>query len=149
MDRRIKFKQGLSSLYLPYYESLCDSLPPEWQPYFGFRTFAEQDALWKQGRESPGHIVTNAKGGQSAHNYGCATDWTIWVNDQPVWMPKEDPRWKIYVDAVTASGLRPGLEFGDIDHNELKISCDWPHILIAFDQNGSTAAQQKIEEAMI
>lgn len=39
-----------------------------------FRTFAEQDALYAQGRTKPGAKVTNAKGGQSSHNYGLAID---------------------------------------------------------------------------
>ena len=41
----------------------------------GLRTFAEQDALYSQGRNgNSGSIVTNAKGGQSYHNYGVAFD---------------------------------------------------------------------------
>ena len=38
----------------------------------GLRTFAEQQALYNQGRTTPGKKVTNAKGGQSVHNYGAA-----------------------------------------------------------------------------
>jgi len=38
------------------------------------RTFDEQDELYRQGRSKPGGIVTNAKGGQSNHNYGLAID---------------------------------------------------------------------------
>lgn len=40
----------------------------------GLRTFAEQDALYAQGRTTPGNKVTNAKGGQSWHNFGLAID---------------------------------------------------------------------------
>jgi peptidoglycan L-alanyl-D-glutamate endopeptidase CwlK len=40
----------------------------------GLRTFAEQDALFAQGRTKPGRIVTNARGGESNHNYGLAVD---------------------------------------------------------------------------
>jgi hypothetical protein len=36
------------------------------------RTIAEQDALYAQGRTKPGKKVTNAKGGQSYHNFGLA-----------------------------------------------------------------------------
>ena len=39
-----------------------------------FRSFAEQDALFAQGRTKPGPIVTKAKGGLSNHNYGMAVD---------------------------------------------------------------------------
>lgn len=38
------------------------------------RTFKEQDELFSQGRTRPGRRVTNAKGGQSYHNYGLAID---------------------------------------------------------------------------
>ena len=40
----------------------------------GLRTIAEQDKLYDQGRSAIGSIVTNAKGGQSAHNFGSAVD---------------------------------------------------------------------------
>ena len=41
---------------------------------FVLRTFAEQTALFAQGRTKPGSKVTNAKAGQSFHNYGLAVD---------------------------------------------------------------------------
>lgn len=40
----------------------------------GNRTYAEQNALYAQGRTKPGKVVTNAKGGQSNHNFGIAVD---------------------------------------------------------------------------
>lgn len=40
----------------------------------GFRSFEDQTKLYEQGRTTPGNIVTNAKAGQSAHNYGLAVD---------------------------------------------------------------------------
>ena len=40
----------------------------------GLRTYAEQDALYAQGRTTGGEIVTNARGGQSYHNFGLAID---------------------------------------------------------------------------
>ena len=40
----------------------------------GVRTIAEQDAIYAQGRTAPGPIVTQAKGGQSMHNFGVAFD---------------------------------------------------------------------------
>jgi len=39
-----------------------------------YRSFAEQDALYAQGRTKPGQRVTNARGGQSNHNYRVAFD---------------------------------------------------------------------------
>lgn len=43
----------------------------------GYRSKAEQDALYAIGRTKPGKIVTNAKGGQSNHNFGIAVDFCL------------------------------------------------------------------------
>ena len=40
----------------------------------GFRSFADQQAIYDQGRTTPGKIVTWAKAGQSYHCYGMAAD---------------------------------------------------------------------------
>jgi hypothetical protein len=40
----------------------------------GFRTFEAQEALYAQGRTTPGNIVTWARGGESNHNFGFAID---------------------------------------------------------------------------
>ena len=40
----------------------------------GYRSAADQDALYAQGRTQPGSIVTNARGGYSQHNWGIAAD---------------------------------------------------------------------------
>lgn len=40
----------------------------------GFRTRERQDRLYAQGRTTPGNIVTNARAGDSLHNYGVAVD---------------------------------------------------------------------------
>ncbi|MCL2611281.1 MAG: M15 family metallopeptidase, partial [Defluviitaleaceae bacterium] len=76
----------------------------------GFRSFAEQDALFAQGRTTSGSIVTNARGGQSYHNYGLAIDVVefrdgiattenmLFVND----------RW----DEIGAIGKSHGFEWG-------------------------------------
>jgi peptidoglycan L-alanyl-D-glutamate endopeptidase CwlK len=44
------------------------------------RTFAEQDALYAQGRTKAGAKVTNARGGASYHNYGLAIDIVLLVD---------------------------------------------------------------------
>jgi peptidoglycan L-alanyl-D-glutamate endopeptidase CwlK len=47
---------------------------------YTLRTFAEQNALYAQGRTKAGAKVTNAKGGQSYHNYGLAIDIVLLVD---------------------------------------------------------------------
>ena len=57
----------------------------------GLRTFAEQDALYAQGRTKPGTKVTNAKGGQSIHNYGLAVDIVLIIDGKITsWDTKKD-----------------------------------------------------------
>lgn len=46
----------------------------------GLRTIAYQNSLYAQGRTTKGSIVTNAKGGQSLHNYGLATDFCLIID---------------------------------------------------------------------
>ena len=58
------------------------------------RTFAEQDALYAQGREVPGRIVTNAKSGESAHNFGLAIDIVPMINGKPEWTGTS-PAWEL------------------------------------------------------
>lgn len=53
--------------------------------YCTFRSFAEQDELYKQGRQVPGNIVTNARGGESYHNYHVAYDCVALVGGKPAW----------------------------------------------------------------
>lgn len=43
----------------------------------GTRTYAEQDALYAQGRTAGGKRVTNARGGYSNHNFGIAGDFGV------------------------------------------------------------------------
>ena len=47
----------------------------------GTRTYAEQDALYAQGRTKPGPIVTKARGGESYHNFGIAVDVGLFLPD--------------------------------------------------------------------
>lgn len=71
----------------------------------GTRTFAEQDALFRQGRDLPGKKVTNARGGQSNHNFGVAWDIGVFQNGQYL---DESPLY--HQVGNTGKGL--GLEWG-------------------------------------
>jgi len=51
----------------------------------GLRTFPEQARLYAQGRTRPGRIVTNAKPGQSYHNFGLAFDFVVVKGDRAIW----------------------------------------------------------------
>jgi peptidoglycan L-alanyl-D-glutamate endopeptidase CwlK len=57
---------------------------------YTLRTFAEQDAIYAQGRTKPGPIVTKSKSGQSAHNYGLAVDIVLIHEGKAIWNIKND-----------------------------------------------------------
>lgn len=53
--------------------------------YCTLRSEEEQNELYAQGRTKPGKIVTNARGGESWHNFGCAIDYVPLVGGKPQW----------------------------------------------------------------
>lgn len=79
-----------------------------------YRSNAEQDALYAQGRTAPGRIVTRARGGQSAHNFllldgtpaAKAFDVVPMVDGKPMWDAKH-PSWQV----LGAIGLELGLNW--------------------------------------
>jgi len=56
----------------------------------GARSYAEQDALFAQGRTKPGNIVTNAEGGESNHNFAIA--WDVGLFDGGEYLDGDTPR---------------------------------------------------------
>lgn len=101
----------------------------------GLRTFAEQDALYAKGRTSPGNIVTNARAGESWHNYGVAFD-VAFDNGSGV------PTWEEYDmndngiddwDEIGEIGVSIGLEWG----GNWKEFLDRPHFQYTFGKSMS------------
>ena len=75
------------------YDEICSALTGRAMCRFSFtlRTFAEQDALFAQGRTKPGSVVTKAKGGLSMHNYGLAIDIVLIIDGKTAsWDVKGD-----------------------------------------------------------
>lgn len=100
-----------------------------------YRSADEQDALYEQGRSLPGAIVTNAKGGSSAHNCTLADgtpaakgfDFAIKSENGQLDWNADDDQW-IKARAIgEALGLYSGEHFPrpDYDHFELT---DWKTI---------------------
>jgi peptidoglycan L-alanyl-D-glutamate endopeptidase CwlK len=85
----------------------------------GFRTFEEQDALFAKGRTAAGQIVTQARGGESNHNYGLAADIVPFEGGKPNW----DAPIEVWVD-IGRTAERLGLEWG----GSWKKFVDKPHV---------------------
>ena len=83
----------------------------------GLRTIDEQNAIYAQGRTTPGKIVTNARGGKSYHNYGLAIDFSIMFDKDGngTW---ETLSWDTSSDA---------------DHDTVK---DWQEVVRVFEASG-------------
>lgn len=91
------------------------------------RSPAEQDALYAQGRTTPGRIVTNAKAGQSAHQYGLALNFVVMVNGKPDWTG-DDPLWNKAISLAQVRGLqslRP-MESAHLQHPNWKLIAGVP-----------------------
>jgi peptidoglycan L-alanyl-D-glutamate endopeptidase CwlK len=87
----------------------------------GTRTYAEQDALYRQGRfGNPGPIVTKARGGQSNHNFGIA--WDIGIFDNGKYLG-DSPLY----DAAATFATADGIEWG----GNWKTLRDRPHYQLA------------------
>ena len=95
-----------------------------------YRSVAEQDAMYAQGRTAPGKIVTNARGGHSAHNFAMpdgtpaakAFDFAIKSTGNELNWNVNSPEWK----AAIAIGQDLNMVWGgswksikDYDHFQL------------------------------
>lgn len=98
----------------------------------GLRTFAEQNALYEQGRSKPGAKVTNAKGGYSYHNFGLAIDFAVLLPDgsSVTWDMKRDGDGDKVADWSEAVQEAKALGFGwGGDWSSFK---DYPHFDMTF-----------------
>src|SRR5258706_8285714 len=85
----------------------------------GMRTWTEQDALYAQGRTIPGSIVTQAKGGESWHNLGCAIDFVPMLNNLPMW-DRAYKGWEPIINCAKSMNLVSGSDFSKPDHPHLQ-----------------------------
>jgi len=106
------------------YTEACKVTPVGVHPLIteAYRSFERSDELYAQGRTKPGQIVSNARGGQSLHNYGLAIDFVLIVNGKMVWEVNAD--WMTVVKVFK----KYGFEWGG-DWNSLK---DYPHFQKTF-----------------
>lgn len=92
-----------------------------------YRSKEEQDKLYAQGRTTKGSKVTNAKGGQSIHNYGLAFDIVILLDKDNNGTFETasftvDKYWKQVAEFFKSKGFSWGGDwtFKDYPHFEVK-----------------------------
>lgn len=109
---------GYRDALVPEFADACDAaigpLPDVWPVTSGLRTMAAQAALYAQGRTMPGPIVTHAKPGDSAHNWGLAIDVALQTPTGLSW-DYARPEWQSLWAAVRAAPiLHSGNDFPPI-----------------------------------
>lgn len=114
------------------------------QLFMGLRTCETQNELYAQGRTAPGKIVTNARGGDSWHNYGLAADY---VPDGMIEKPGMQWSWDIKAD-LNADGFNDWKQMADIaEHCGLEAGYNWkkfpdaPHVQNTFGLSISDAKE--------
>ncbi|TGB04672.1 D-alanyl-D-alanine carboxypeptidase family protein [Halobacillus salinus] len=94
----------------------------------GYRSNTEQQRIYNQGRTTAGSVVTNAKPGQSVHNYGLAVDYflTNWDGTDATWTVNKD--WRSVAEFGKALRFNWGGDwknFRDYAHLELTDGLSW------------------------
>ena len=115
------------------------------------RTFEEQDVLYQQGRTKPGKKVTNAKGGQSIHNYGLAFDIVLMYDkdgdgkfEEASWDTKRDgdkdgiADWlevtKVFTSAGYTNGFITNGKKWDLPHFQKDFGLSWQKMKTKIDK---------------
>jgi peptidoglycan LD-endopeptidase CwlK len=114
----------------------------------GFRSVEEQNLLYEQGRTTEGSIVTNAKGGESLHNFGLAVDFALKTKSgEIIWDMEFDGNgngladWMEVVEVAKELGFEWGGDWIGFE--------DYPHLQLDFGlslaelQSGETPPEQK------
>jgi len=130
---------GIRGAAIRAYTKACKITPVGVHPYITetSRSFERSDKLYMQpcdGKDNDGdgkideadEKVTNAKGGDSLHNYDLAIDFTILVNGKMRWVV--DKNWMIVVECFKEEGFLWG--------------ADW-------DNDGKTRAQGDKDEGLV
>lgn len=91
----------------------------------GTRTFKEQKQLYEKGRSAPGNIVTNAKPGQSYHNYGLAVDVVEQIEGTADYNLTD---WQKIADVFQKYGFKWGASFGDKPHFYRDYNHEWEEL---------------------
>ena len=107
-----------------------------------YRTYAQQDALYAKGRTASGSVVTNARGGQSNHNFALAVDvFPLWEDGKLHMDVKSDQKNIKILKKIAPIGKGIGLEWG----GDWKSIIDNPHFQL---KTGKTMAQlRKLTES--
>jgi len=101
----------------------------------GTRTYAEQNALYRQGRfGNAGPVVTRARGGQSWHNFGLAWDLGLFNGGAYV---TSDAKYRQAATVAKVAGLEWGGNWASFP--------DFPHYQVAAEMRSISMARAQFE----
>lgn len=157
-----------SQLYPPFLERIntmlnaCAMRGALYVATCGNRDWASQDALYARGRTAPplgdGHIVTKARGGQSAHNFEGAIDFAR--HRGVAYAGKLDPdyadaAYEILAEEAERVGLESGLRwpgnFKDSPHVQLPVKkwgLAWSQLAAIYRSGGRAALYAEYDKHM-
>lgn len=129
----------------------------------GLRSYAEQWAIYAQGRKKDASgqwiifdrkkIVTNARGGESYHNFGLAVDSAFMGNDPYLEKYSKDDReflWSEYGRLVEKHGLEWGgrWKVPDLPHGQKTYGLSLSVLQILYEEKGTKGIYQKCAQIM-
>lgn len=139
LDRLMQLHPSIRDEAIEAYNEAVKLTPVGVHPFITqtVRTFAESDLIYQQGRTLPGKIVSNAKPGQSYHNYFLAIDFCLIIGGKSIWDEK-NPNWKIVVDCFKKRGFEWGGDWKgklkDYPHFQKTLGYNWRELLAKHDK---------------
>lgn len=110
----------------------CEKRGARYYATSGLRSWDEQAALYAQGRTKPGKVVTNAKPGQSFHNFAVAIDF---CRDADMTRDGLQPEWSLESYRILAEEAKKlGLEAAFF----WKTFKEGPHVQLPLERHGIT-----------
>lgn len=126
------------------YTLAVQKTPANVHPYISetLRTFTRSDYLYQLGRtivnpdgrsksKPLGNVVSNARAGQSYHNYGLALDFGLMINGKVSW--NVDKNWLLVADIFMDHGFEWGgtwQSIKDYPHVEMRFGHNWKELLL-------------------
>lgn len=127
------YRNQLDASFAGMVDAALGPLPWTYNITSGYRSAAQQNALFAKGRDNSGKViapqdtVTNARAGQSAHNFGCAVDFV--PSDDTHYANVHKASWQEAIRAVQAnplllSGATFTITSGSPDYGHIELR-DW------------------------
>jgi len=112
-SKRLEDLQGPAAKVFAEWVYECTKAGIDVLVYCTYRSAREQDDLYAIGRTVKGKVVTNAKGGDSMHQYGVAIDCVPMYQGKPLWngdLPSTPKHDRLY-EKMAAIATKLGIEW--------------------------------------